>query len=329
MQSDVRKIHNLDIPPLESILTAIKVRQSGSFTATAGELGLTHGAVSRRIAIVEQWAGFRMFERHGRGVRSTLRGDECITELEYAIGLLRKSREHTMETGELDIIHLSVVPSFARLWLMPNIQTLEGEPKDLHIEIEADHRFATVSETRLAVRFGLGQWAGVRSKPLFSERAFPAAALDIAGERCGAWTADEIMRHPILHDTTDEHWRAWFELHRMDYVRRPNDRVYSDYDLVLEAASRGMGIALLRAPYAVHSAHHLRLKLVSRQAIILRQRFHIVSKSSQHSKSVQRLLDRMLELAAQDERIFFDTNLAPDLSEIPAHDDQQCLMTFE
>jgi len=291
--------HRGEIPPLEAILAVIQARRSGSFTAAAVELGLTHGAISRRITAVEKWAGFRLFERHGRGVRPTLRGDACINELEHALDRLRSSRQPVPTFGALEVVHLNVAPSFARLWLMPNLELLEGTPPDLRIEIEADQRFAILSETRIAVRFGLGQWAGVTALPLFSENVYPVAAAQIGAAQDGEWAPEDILNHPILHDATDEHWREWFAHHNIDYARRPGDRVFSDYDLTLDAAARGLGIALLRMPYAAAVAKRSGLRIFAHQAMPLRQRFYLISKLGERRPAAQRVMDRIMLLSGK------------------------------
>ena len=43
-------------------------------------------------------------------------------------------------------------------------------------------------------------------------------------------------------------WRAWFAAHGIDYRPRPQDRRFEDYNLVLDAAAHGLGVALARPP---------------------------------------------------------------------------------
>jgi len=50
--------------PLASLETVCTVAREGSFLAAAGTAGLTHGAISRRVAAVENWLGMALFERH-------------------------------------------------------------------------------------------------------------------------------------------------------------------------------------------------------------------------------------------------------------------------
>ncbi len=47
------------LPPTDSLVAALTALRLGSFSAAASELGITHAAVSRRIAVAEEWAGER------------------------------------------------------------------------------------------------------------------------------------------------------------------------------------------------------------------------------------------------------------------------------
>jgi DNA-binding transcriptional LysR family regulator len=60
------------LPPIDALVAVLAAVESGSLTQAAESLGVTHGAISRRIAAVEAWLGTPIFERHGRGVRQSL-----------------------------------------------------------------------------------------------------------------------------------------------------------------------------------------------------------------------------------------------------------------
>ncbi|MDX0558921.1 LysR family transcriptional regulator [Sinorhizobium medicae] len=57
--------HNVELPPVEALQAVLSAYRLGSFSAAAAALGITHGAVSRRVAATERWAGFRLFGRQG------------------------------------------------------------------------------------------------------------------------------------------------------------------------------------------------------------------------------------------------------------------------
>ena len=56
--------HSSDqILPLETLRAFDAAARTGSFSAAAEKLNLTHGAVSRQIAKLEDWLGLKVFER--------------------------------------------------------------------------------------------------------------------------------------------------------------------------------------------------------------------------------------------------------------------------
>lgn len=55
--------------PLNAVDAFLKTARHLNLTHAAKELCLTQGAVSRKIASLEAWFGFPLFERHARGLR--------------------------------------------------------------------------------------------------------------------------------------------------------------------------------------------------------------------------------------------------------------------
>jgi DNA-binding transcriptional LysR family regulator len=58
----------MKIPPLSSFRVFNVAAQTESFVKAAEQLHLTHGAVSRRIRLLEESLGTPLFERRNRGV---------------------------------------------------------------------------------------------------------------------------------------------------------------------------------------------------------------------------------------------------------------------
>jgi len=59
------------LPPLNALRVFEVAARTSSYAMAASELGLTHGAVSRQIAILETWLGQRLFVRVGRRMMAT------------------------------------------------------------------------------------------------------------------------------------------------------------------------------------------------------------------------------------------------------------------
>ncbi|MGI4794758.1 MAG: LysR family transcriptional regulator, partial [Janthinobacterium lividum] len=59
------------LPPLNALRVFEVAARTASYAEAGAELGLTHGAVSRQIALLERWLGQRLFVRTGRRMVAT------------------------------------------------------------------------------------------------------------------------------------------------------------------------------------------------------------------------------------------------------------------
>ena len=286
-----------DLPPLDGLSALLAAADSGSFTGAAETLGLTHGSVSRRIAGLESWLGTSLFERHGRGVRLTPAGQRFAAEARRALGGLSRSAEQWRPWRGRQTVRLSVVPSFARIWLLPRLARLERD--DVHIDLAMDHRPIDLDArgADMAIRYGGGHWDGIEARLLFRETLVPAAAPELA-ERIGRDAEpDDLLRHPLLHDSDVSQWRAWLDAAGHRYRPRWQDRRFEDYDTVLAAVEAGLGIALLRLPYAEHMVDTVRLLPIADRALPNPSAHFICTRAGEQRAAVLELTDRLAGLA--------------------------------
>ena len=288
--------HSLNAPPLEGLAALIAAADHGSFSAAAEVLGITHGSVSRRIAVLESWLGAAVFERHGRGVRLTPAGRRFAAEARQALAILGQTADQWRPGRGRPTVRLTTVPSFARLWLFPRLKALERE--DLHIEVIADHRPVDLAtrEADIALRYGSGSWEGVHARPLFNEVLAPAVAPCLAQ----VFASQDLENlppadlPPLLHDSDTSQWRAWLSDAGGKYRPRWQDRRFEDYDTVLAAAVAGLGATLLRLPLMQASLDRGDLVEVSERRLRNRKGHFVCHRSGEEKPSVIELADRIL-----------------------------------
>ncbi|MBN9270631.1 MAG: transcriptional regulator, partial [Mesorhizobium sp.] len=147
------------------------------------------------------------------------------------------------------VVRLASIPSVSGLWLMPRMAALENNPTRLRIVLDVDNRQADLADEGidLSVRCGRGRIPGRVSVRLFEEHIFPIASPGLATE-IGKGDPARLLKYPLINDSDASGWRAWFAARDMDYRPRPHDRRFEDYNLVLDAAAHGLGIALARPP---------------------------------------------------------------------------------
>ena len=235
--------------PLETLRAFDAAARTGSFSAAAEKLNLTHGAVSRQIAKLEDWLGLKVFERNARGVTLTIEGNRLHLRTAEAFALISFNSDRWVEPRGTAVVRLASIPSVSGLWLMPRMATLENHPTKLRIVLDVDNRQADLADEGidLSVRCGRGRIPGRVSVQLFEEHIFPIASPELAKE-IGRGDPARLLKFPLINDSDASGWRAWLAAQDVDYRPRPQDRRFEDYNLVLDAAAHGLGIALARPP---------------------------------------------------------------------------------
>jgi len=77
-----------------------------------------------------------------------------------------------------------------------------------------------------------------------------------------------VLKFPLIHDSDASGWRAWLGAHRVDYRPRAQDRRFEDYNLVLDAAANGLGVALARPPLTEGDLQAQRLVAVDGRTVL-------------------------------------------------------------
>lgn len=250
--------HTLRLPPLEAVRAFEAVVRGGSTVAAAAELGLTHGAVSRRLKTLEDHLGTSLFGR-GRGGRltPTVAGAAFAEAASHALGLLAQAAAAT--DGRADRrpkIRVSTTASLAMLWLLPRLRRFQARYPACEVWVTETQGLVEpgpASGIDLALRSGRGPWPGVRAEPLMDDALVAVCAPALAR---GIAAPEDLARFVLLHDADPAApWWRWTEaagLGRPDWAER-GPRL-AGVALVLQAAGDGEGVALVPARLA---ARHL------------------------------------------------------------------------
>lgn len=244
------------LPPLDTIRAFDMAARTGSFSAAAETLNLTHGAISRQISKLERWFGHRLFERQARGVSLTPEGQRLFLRTTEALSIIADGSDRWIDARGSAVVRLTSIPSISGLWLMQRLAAFEGGDPPLRIELSVEHRHVDLESEGgdLAFRCGRGRIPNRISVQLFEELCYPIASPKLAA-RIGEGRPERLLDFPLIHDSDASAWRAWFATQNIDYRPRPQDRRFEDYNLVLDAAAHGLGIAMARPPM-IEGSHH-------------------------------------------------------------------------
>jgi LysR family glycine cleavage system transcriptional activator len=233
--------------PLNALRVFEAVAAHLSFTAAARELGVTTAAVSAQVKVLETDIGVPLFRRHTRAVALTQDGAELLPGVRRGLDELRRAVDRTRRERVGGMLSLSIPSEFLQRWLLPRL----GEFTRLRPEIEL--RFGPARDEldfdredfHAAIRYGLGDWPGIRSERLLNEWLLPVCSPALY-ERLGPIsTLSDFSRYPLIHSRA-EPWTDWFRRVGGDTTRADSSPVLEDSAASLAAVEQGQGVALAR-----------------------------------------------------------------------------------
>lgn len=222
------------------------VARHGSFTAAAGELCLTKGAVSYRVAQLERELGFALFERARGGIALTAKGVQLWHASQAAFHGLERDIARLREDGR-GRITVGMSTYFASRWLSPRLMSFtSAHPRTaLRLQPLVDLLDLGAHGIDMAIRWGRGEWTDMRVEPLL-----PCAAFATAGRAVAARVATEgletvLAEQTLLHDRDGSGaWREWHAAAGLPYRVGQDALVVPDPNVRVRAVIDGQGVAL-------------------------------------------------------------------------------------
>lgn len=247
------------VPPFLSLRVFEAAARSGSFARAAEELGITAGAVSQHIRILEEFAGQPLFRRLGRGVELTDAGKGAYGHASAAMAEILQAGRAMRAAMRGRRIALSTPPSFASKWLIPRLSIFQELYPDVEVRLSADMALVdfAVSDIDFAIRYGPGGYDGLYSERLMSESVVVVASPRLLEGRGAVTTPTDLMGLPLIHDDGPERdpscptWSMWFAARGIRNADAERGLRFNQSSLALEAAAAGKGVVLAKRQLAL------------------------------------------------------------------------------
>lgn len=248
------------MPPFLSVRVFEAAARLSSFTRAAEELGITAGAVSQHIRILEEFAGQPLFRRLGRGVELTQAGQAAFNHASSAMAEMLQAGRAMRVSLRGRRISISTAPSFASKWLIPRLNKFQDLWPDIEVRMSADMGLVDFSGTDMdiAIRYGPGRYEGLHSERLMSESVVVVASPRLLEGRGPLNNAADLAGLPLIHDDAPERdpscptWAMWFAargVRGVEEVERGSR--FNQSSLALEAAVAGKGLVLAKRQLAL------------------------------------------------------------------------------
>lgn len=248
------------LPPLNALKAFEASARRLSISLAAQELGVTPGAVSQQIRVLEDHAGAPLFRREGGSIVLTELGARLHPVLRDAFEQLKRAADIVYGPTGRQSLAVSVPPSFAARWLAPRMARFSAEHPEIEVWISADMQLADVAGGRadVAVRYGVGGYPGVRSEPLIEAGVVPVCSPALLTGAQPLRRPADLAFHTLIHvgagrmEEPRPDWAAWLKARGVTGVDAKAGPRYDQTAFAIEDAANGRGVAL--APRAFVAA---------------------------------------------------------------------------
>lgn len=239
------------LPPLNALRAFEAAARQLSFTKAAAELHVTQAAISHQVKTLEEHLGLPLFRRLNRRLVLTEAGQLYLPVLRDAFDAIAAGTGRLSQDRESGPLHVSVLPSFAAKWLLPHLSRFRDRHPEIDVMVSANSKLVDFTEGtfEVAIRYGLGNYPGLRCDLLLTDEVFPVCSPKLLEGPHPLKKPGDLKHHTLLHDEISRQdespdWRSWLQtvgVAGVDWNRGPG---FSDSSMVIEAAAAGQGVAL-------------------------------------------------------------------------------------
>ncbi len=241
-------------PSKDASVTAIsdleifaRVARAGNMSAAGREMGLSPAVVSKRISLLEDRLGARLFQRTTRQLTLTETGEGYFKRVVDILSLVEEaedfvSRRNTKPRG---VLKVTVPTSFARRHITPHLEAFLVRYPDIELEIDLTDRFVDIIRDGfdLAIRIGELQDSSLVARKLAADTRVLCAAPSYLAKAAPIKTLADLELHNCFGAGTPEAWRLAGPDGEHQVRVNSNLRTNSA-DFVREALLSGLGVGL-------------------------------------------------------------------------------------
>jgi len=238
------------LPSIQTLRAFEAAARHHNYSEAAGELGVTHGAISHRIRELETQLGVRLFRRSGRAMVPTRTAVTLLAQIREALAIITRAiPDDPRSRGQRVVI--GVHPSLAIRWLVPRLGSFTREHPELDVEVRstADLGEFLSQGVDVAIRYGAGTWPNASREKLASEQLSPVCTPAYRDRNRIRRPAD-LARCRLLRHAWQP-WGPWFRAAGLSLPEPTRGLLLSDSGMLLEAALADEGVALARRWFAI------------------------------------------------------------------------------
>lgn len=235
------------LPPLNAVRAFEVAARHVSFTKAAAELNVTHGAVSRQVALLEDWLGTALFHRSSSQLTLTEGGRSYLGEVSAVLDRLAVASMYMMQQAAPTALRVNAPPTFTMRWLIARMSVFQRKHPDVEIRLTTALSPVNFQENAydIAIRGGHAPLDGCGSLPFMTEIIAPVCHVDLL-ERLPLQHPQELQSHTLIGYATEPYaWSEWLEAAQVPDLKPAATLKFEQMYFALQAASEGLGLVLV------------------------------------------------------------------------------------
>lgn len=240
------------LPGLRAFRTFEAAARHRSFTRAADELGVTPAAVSYLVRELEAQLRVKLFQRTSRVVRLTDAGETLSAAVAEALDGIGRAVERVQDADGQPRLNVTATPSFAIKWLVPRLNRFLDRMPDVDVRIDMSRHVVdfTREEMDIGVRYGTGDYPGLRVDRLYAETVAPICSPRLMKGRHPLRHPRDLRHHTLIHvdwqalGETWPTWQMWMQAAGVTDVEPTRGIHFGHGMMAIQAAIDGQGVAL-------------------------------------------------------------------------------------
>jgi DNA-binding transcriptional LysR family regulator len=153
-----RHIEENRLDKYQSMLTFVRVVETGSFSAAARVLGVGQPAVSKAVALLEKTLKVRLIVRSTHGLRATEAGERYYARARVAVEEADEAEMAARDEGDglSGRLRLSAATTFARLHIIPHLPKFMAAHPEMEVDVILDDRVIDLVEQGIDLSLRMG-----------------------------------------------------------------------------------------------------------------------------------------------------------------------------
>ncbi len=212
----------------------------------AGEdLGVTHGAISHQIRVLEERLGVQLFVRANNRMKLTNAGERLLSAVREGFDRIVDGALHLNPDSLTGTLVIGCTQTTGASWAVRHISEFQVHYPQIEIHVvEVQPQQKDIpGDVDVAICYGKPATGSRRLEQLASPPVYPVCSPRILHGKPAITRPEHLTRLPLLHDSQNS-WSGWFTA--MDVPAPENLRQIHFYstNLSLTAARQGYGVAL-------------------------------------------------------------------------------------